>query len=79
MTTERYIGTRDRQVYITRRVYHSLRAIAKAKQVTPDELANEWLQARLDAEYSPIVELYKRHEAEEKEALDKLNDHVKSV
>ncbi len=61
-------------MYVSRTVYHSLRAIAKARSCTADELADTWLMERLGNEAGPILELYRRHEKEEREALEKMNE-----
>lgn len=66
------MAIRDRQVYVRRSVYHTLRTLAKARNITADELADEvistWLCSGLDT--SGIWRMYRRHEEEEKAALE---------
>lgn len=70
---------RDRQVYVSRAVYHSLRMIGKAKDKTVDEVADkvlaDWLMSQVEA--AQIWLMYQRHESEEQQALEAFNATVK--
>lgn len=65
------MAIRDRQVYVSRAVYHSLRAVAKARNVTADEMADDVIRDWLTEEPKTlqIWNMYCRHEEEEKAAL----------